>query len=131
MHTDLLRQCLESVEFARSTFQSWRLRDAERGWLNLTHLAKAIGTDRLAELSQPLARLLPRCPDPDMALNNLERFLGNPAGAGQLRSLIEGRARSLEILLQLLSTSQYFSDLLVTNPDYSDMLRVPLRRSPS
>src|SRR5205823_14643053 len=36
-----------------------------------------------------------------------------------------------EILLQLLSTSQFFSDLLVANPDYLDMLRVPLRRSPS
>src|SRR5205807_932577 len=33
--------------------------------------------------------------------------------------------------LQLLSTSQSFSDLLVTNPDYLDMLRVPLRSSPS
>src|SRR5207248_11116596 len=31
----------------------------------------------------------------------------------------------------LLSTSQSFSDLLVAHPDYIDMLRVPLRRSPS
>src|SRR5262249_40291430 len=37
----------------------------------------------------------------------------------------------LEKLLQLLSASEFFSDLLVTNPDYLDMLRVPLRRSPS
>src|SRR5262249_55071962 len=46
-------------------------------------------------------------------------------------NLLEGRARTLEILLQLLSTSQFFSDLLVANPNYLDMLRVPLRRSPS
>src|SRR5207237_8690874 len=78
-----------------------------------------------------LGRLLPRCPDPDMALNNLERFLADPAGRESLPVLLEGRARSLEILLQLLSTSQFFSDLLVANPDYLDMLRVPLRRSPS
>src|SRR5207247_8831616 len=45
--------------------------------------------------------------------------------------LLETRARALEILLQLFSTSQSFSDLLVANPDYLDMLRVPLRRSPS
>ena len=39
---------------------------------------------------------------------------------------ISGMARTLETLLQLLSTSQFFSDLLITNPDFLDMLRVPL-----
>src|SRR5207248_10078625 len=97
----------------------------------LSHLAEAIGLDSLRHLCHPLGRLLPRCPDPDMALNNLERFLANPAGAQQLPALLETRARALEILLQLFSTSQSFSDLLVANPDYLDMLRVPLRRSPS
>ena len=109
----------------------WMLRDPERGWRNLTHLAQAIGVDALRELSHPLGRLLPRCPDPDMALNNLERFLAVPAGAEQIPHLLESRARSLETLLQLLSTSQSFCDLLVLNPDFLDMLRVPLRRSPS
>src|SRR5437899_12621378 len=66
-----------------------------------------------------------------MALNSLERFLTNPAGAEKLSALIDGRARTLEILLLLFSTSQYFSDLLAANPDYLEMLRVPLRRSPS
>ena len=88
---DVIRRCLESAEQARPTLLGWRLRDIERGWVNLTGLARAIGIDRLAELSQPLGRLLPRSPDPDMALNNLERFLANPAGAKQLPSLLEGR----------------------------------------
>src|SRR5439155_4271726 len=131
MHLEALRQCLGSADRARSTFQVWNLRDHERGWRNLTHLADAIGIDALKELGTPLTRYLPRCPDPDMALNNLERFLANPGARQQLPALLEGRARSLEILLQLLSTSQSFSDLLVANPDYLDMLRVPLRRSPS
>jgi glutamate-ammonia-ligase adenylyltransferase len=131
MHLDQLRHCLESLEQARTLLHGWGLRDPERGWRNLSHLAGAVGVDALRELCHPLGRLLPRCPDPDMALNNLERFLANPAGAQLLPALQEHRARSLEILLQLLSTSQYFSDLLVTNPDYLDMLRVPLRRSPS
>src|SRR4029077_17619809 len=91
----------------------------------------AIGIDALRELSHPLGRLLPRCPDPDMALNNFERFLANPAGAQQPPALLEARARTLETLLQLLSTSQSFCDLLVTNPDFLDMLRIPLRNSPS
>jgi glutamate-ammonia-ligase adenylyltransferase len=131
MHLDHLRQCLDSLEPARPLLHVWNLRDFERGWGNLTHLADAVGLDGLRDLCHPLGRFLPRCPDPDMALNNVERFLANPAGAQQLPSLLEGRARSLEILLQWFSTSQYFSDLLINNPDYLDMLRVPLRNSPS
>ena len=131
MQLDQLRSSLESLDRARPLLHTWNLRDPERSWSNLTHLANTVGLDALKELSYPLSRLLPRCPDPDMALNNLERFLANPAGAAQLASLLEGRARTLEKLLHLLSTSQSFSDLLVTNPDFIDMLRVPLRRSPS
>jgi glutamate-ammonia-ligase adenylyltransferase len=131
MHVDQLRHSLDSAEQAKSLLNTWTLRDFERGWQNLTHLAEALPIDTLRELCQPLSRLLPRCPDPDGALNNLERFLANPAGAKLLPQLVEGRARTLEIMLQLFSTSQYFSDLLSANPDYLDMLRVPLRRSPS
>jgi [glutamine synthetase] adenylyltransferase / [glutamine synthetase]-adenylyl-L-tyrosine phosphorylase len=131
MHLEQLRQCLESAERARSLLASWKLHDLERGWRNLAHLARAVGLEKLRELCAPLGRLLPRSSDPDMALNNFERFLANPAGAWQLPGLLEPRSRSLETLLQLLSTSQFFSDLLVANPDYIDMLRVPLRRSPN
>src|SRR6266545_1676092 len=131
MHIDQLQHSLESLDQARPLLNPWHLRDPEGGWHNLTSLGNLLGVEALRELCHPLGRLLPRCPDPDMALNNLERFLANPAGARLLPSLVEGRARTLEKLLQLLSTSQYFSDLLVAHPDYIDMLGVPLRRSPS
>jgi glutamate-ammonia-ligase adenylyltransferase len=130
MHLEQLRTCLESLDPARPLLHVWNLRDYEGGWGNLNHLAGAIGLEALRDLCHPLGRFLPRCPDADMALNNLERFLANPAGAERLPFLLEGRGRSLEILLQWFSTSQYFSDLLVLNPDYLDMLRVPLRNSP-
>jgi glutamate-ammonia-ligase adenylyltransferase len=131
MHLDQLRYHLECLESSRPLLHNWKVRDVERGWRNLTHVASAIGLEALQELCPTLGRFLPRCPDPDMSLNNLERFLANPAGRAYLPLLLEGRARSLEILLQLLSTSQFLSDLLVANPDYIEMLRVPLRRSPS
>jgi glutamate-ammonia-ligase adenylyltransferase len=131
MQIEEIHHYLESPQESRSLFQEWNLRDPERGFQNLTRLAQAIGPERLRELLQPLSRLLPRCPDPDMALNSLERFLGNPAGAQQVPALIEGRARTLEKLVQLFSSSQYFSDLLSIYPEYTDMLRIPLRRSPS
>src|SRR5947209_5985865 len=131
MQLEQLRTNLESLEKSRKLLRAWQVRDPERAWHNLTQIAQAIGLDALRELMQPLGRILPRCPVPDMALNNLERFLAVSGGSDQLRVLLENRGRVLETLLQLLSTSQYFSDLLVSNPRYLDMLRVPLRRSPS
>ncbi len=131
MQIDQLRSCLTSHDAARNLLFDWSVHDYERGRSNLTHMADVIGLDALGELCHPLARLLPRCPDPDMALNNLERFLAGAGAAEQLPALLDGRARTLETLLQLFSTSQFFSDLLVANPDYLDMLRIPLRSSPS
>ena len=131
MQLDHLRSCLDSHDAARHLLFDWDVRNFERGRSNLVQLAEAIGLDTLGELCHPLSRLLPRCADPDMALNNLERYLVAPGAAEQLPALLEGRARTLETLLQLFSTSQFFSDLLVANPDFLDMLRIPLRSSPS
>ena len=131
MHVDKLRHHLESVEDARPLLRTWGVREAERGYANLAGLAAALGVEALRDLVAPLGRLLPRCPDPDMALNNLERFLANPNGTVLLAPLVEGRARTLETLLQLFASSQYFSDLLAYNPDFLAMLRVPLRHSPT
>src|SRR5437868_6482503 len=97
----------------------------------MKHMAEALGVEALGELCHPLGRLLPRCADADMALNNFERFLAGSGGAHRLPLLMESRARTLETVLQLFSTSQFFSDLLIANPDYLDMLRIPLRSSPS
>jgi glutamate-ammonia-ligase adenylyltransferase len=109
----------------------WHLRDQPHGLENLRRLSASLGEERLRALFPALDRFLPRCPDPDMALNQLERFLAVPVAAERLPSFVEGRARTLEILIQLFSTSHYFSELLVANPEYTDMLRVPLRRSPT
>src|SRR5258708_5520879 len=76
---------------ARPALLAWGVRDAERGWRNLAHLSESLGADALSELCPALARLLPRSPDPDMALNNLERFLAHPAAAGLVPVLLENR----------------------------------------
>jgi glutamate-ammonia-ligase adenylyltransferase len=131
MHLEQLRHSLESAEEARPLLTQWRLRDPAGALANLRGLAASIGLEAFRDLCHPLGRILPRCPDPDMALNNLERFLANPAAQAQLSLLLESRARTLETLLQLFSTSHFFSDLLANHPDYLDMLRVPLRSSPN
>ena len=131
MQLDHQRLALDTPGVARTLLEACHLRDPERGGRNLAAIVGALPPDDLRDLGPPLVRLLPRCPDADMALNNLERFLAQPAGAEQLPLLVENRARTLEILLQLLGVSQSFSDLLSAHPDYLDMLRVPLSRTPS
>jgi glutamate-ammonia-ligase adenylyltransferase len=131
MHLDQLRNCLESPDTARALLHSWGVRDQARAQQNLRQLAESAGPEGLAELTPWLGRFLPRNPDPDMALNNFERFLAGPGALEQRASLFESRGRPLEKLLELLGTSQFFSDLLARHPEYLDMLRVPLRASPS
>jgi glutamate-ammonia-ligase adenylyltransferase len=93
------------------------LRDADRGRRNLAGLAGHLGPDEFAALLPHLTRALPRSPDPDLALNNLERVLGQPGGRGRLAGLLEGRGRALDILLRLLGTSQFFADVIVGDPE--------------
>src|SRR5436305_15032151 len=131
MHLDHLRHSLESLEEARMLLQSWGLRESERGWRNLSHLSSAIGVEVLRELCTPLARLLPRCPDPDMALNNRERFLAQPEGREKLPQLVEKHGRTLEVLLQLFSNSQSFSDQIVANTDFLDLVLLTLPMHPT
>ena len=82
------------------------VRDPDRGRRNLSALGTHRGPDRAAELVPVLGRLLPRTADPDMALNNLERLLAQPAARTQLPDLLDHRGRGLESTLHLLATSQ-------------------------
>ena len=88
MQLDQLQHCLGSLDDARSLLQTWNLREPERGWRNLTHLAQAIGLEGLRNICAPLGRFLARCPEPDMALNNLERFLANPEAVALLPGVL-------------------------------------------
>jgi glutamate-ammonia-ligase adenylyltransferase len=107
------------------------VRDAARGRRNLAALAGHLGPKGYAELIGPAARLLQRTADPDMALNNLERLLAQPAARHQVPHLLEARARGLDAALQLLATSQFFADTLASYPEFLDSVRAAPRRSPS
>ena len=60
MQLEQLRNYVDSLTGARSLLHTWRLRDPERGWRNLTGLAEALSLDGLRDLCTPLGRLLPR-----------------------------------------------------------------------
>jgi glutamate-ammonia-ligase adenylyltransferase len=108
------------------------VRDPKRGARDLADLigrAGPSGLESVARIAVQLDAVLPRCPDPGMALSNIERFLAAVPRLDQtLRELAEA-ARTTEILLQVFSTSQYFSEVLIRDPELFDWLQAgALRR---
>ena len=86
--------------------------------------ASGVSADLLADVFSQIEKDLPDCADADMALNNLERYVRaarNPLG---LAALFGRDPRTLPTLLQIFDSSQYLSDLLATDPESLDLLRL-------
>jgi glutamate-ammonia-ligase adenylyltransferase len=100
--------------------------DPRRAARDLADLTARAGPDCLklvAAIAVQLDDVLPRCADPGMALGNLERFVAAvPSVASTLRSLA-ANPRTTEMLLEIFSTSQYYSEVLFRDPELVDWLR--------
>jgi len=120
-----LHRYLDDPAAADGWLKSWGVEDARRAHANLVNMATAgITLDLLAVICDQLAEHLPKSSNPDMALNNLDRFVQasrNPLATG---SLFERDHEALGELLQIMATSQYLSDLLVVDPGSYDLLRI-------
>ena len=108
---------LENPDMARFWLAGLGVRDAERGFRDLRDLAESgLPLHLVARLAGQLDAALPRCPDPGMALTNLERFVAaSPTPEATLDALANS-ARGAEIAVQLFSTSQFFSELMIRDP---------------
>jgi glutamate-ammonia-ligase adenylyltransferase len=106
------------------------VREPDRAKRNLAALATHLGS-AMPHLLTPLARLLPRTADPDMALNNLEQLFAQPTARIHLPALLESRASELNSVLQLLATSQFFADTLTAYPEFLATVSQVPRRNPS
>ena len=127
----------EIPELLQSWLAGLGVRDPERGARDLIDLTRRAGPerlDRIARIAVQLDAVLPRCPDPGMALTNLERFLAAVRRLDETLDQLVGDARTTEILLQVFSTSQYFSEVLIRDPELFDWLqrrrRAPRPRGP-
>jgi len=89
-----------------------------RAILNLRQIAgEADRRPLFARLATLATDVLAQRPDPDMALNNWERFLRSvPDPAAHLRQMLSQPMR-LEILLSIFSASQFLADALVREPE--------------
>ena len=120
-----LRHFLDHPQEAGRWLSPWGLDDVDRGHASLVRMAlSGMTLDLAANICDQLAEHLPRLSDPDMALNNLDRFIGAARNPLSLATLFERDREALPILLQIFSTSQFLSDLLITDSEAYDLLRI-------
>jgi len=101
----------------------------ERAYVNLRALA---GESRQPERRNRMAKLailavdtLRRMPDPDMALNNWERFVQVLPDPQQHFALLMSQPMRLELLLAIFSNSQFLADSLARNPEFLEWATDP------
>jgi len=101
-------------------------KNTRRAHSNLRELA---GTDSrrhtFAKLALLATDILSRTPDPDMALNNWERFIRTLPSPEFHYNLLLSQPMRLEILLNILSGSQFLADTLIRNPGFLDWVIIP------
>ncbi|MDZ4820513.1 MAG: bifunctional [glutamate--ammonia ligase]-adenylyl-L-tyrosine phosphorylase/[glutamate--ammonia-ligase] adenylyltransferase [Planctomycetota bacterium] len=125
MHLEEFRRFLDNPQSASTVLAAWGVSDIDRGHAAFERMASAgVPFDLLAVMYTQLGEHLPRLSDPDMALNNLDRFIAASRNALSLATLFERDPDALPVLLQIFSTSQYLSDLLITDQEAYDLLRL-------
>ncbi len=135
MDLDRLHRYLDDSAEADPWLRSWGLTDPARAHGNLQRIAQhGVTLDLMGVMCEQLAEELPRSSDADMALNNLERFVAAARNPLSLVSLFERDREALPILLQIFATSQHLSDVLITDSESYDLLRItegqPVAREP-
>lgn len=124
MDLDLLKRYLDDPATAAAWLRGLGMVDVRRAHANLVNIATGGMTlDLVGEICDQLGRSIARCADPDMALNNFERFVAAARNPLSLGTLFQRDPQALPTLVQILATSQHLSDLLVADPESFDLLR--------
>jgi glutamate-ammonia-ligase adenylyltransferase len=93
--------------------------DPVKANVNLRHLADAGESPaHFARLAVLACEWIRHKPDPDMALNNWERFVRQLANPAEHYDLLLSQPARLDILLDVFSVSQFLSDSLIRYPEF-------------
>ena len=123
--THTLTRFLDQPEESYPWFSRLGFSDPPQAHGELLALAQAgVTLDLLVPLCGRLEMLLTRLPDPEMVFRNLTRFFLASRSPLSLATLLERDPDSLQILLQIFSTSQHLSDLLIQDPESFDLVRM-------
>jgi glutamate-ammonia-ligase adenylyltransferase len=97
-----------------------------RAYRNLRKLAGGESRrDLFAKLAVLACDMLKQEPDPDMALNNWERFVDALDNAETHYAGLFSQPRKLQVLLSIFSRSQFLADSLMRNPEFIDWVTDP------
>jgi [glutamine synthetase] adenylyltransferase / [glutamine synthetase]-adenylyl-L-tyrosine phosphorylase len=122
---DRLRTYLDDAKEAEPWLRSLYVSNPTAAHANFSRMAtRGVTLDLLAQIGDQLAAAAPALADPDMAINNLERFIAASRNPMATAALFERDPQALPNLLQIFSTSQYLSDLLIVDHDAYDLLRM-------
>ncbi|MBN2419009.1 MAG: glutamate-ammonia-ligase adenylyltransferase, partial [Deltaproteobacteria bacterium] len=103
------------------------IKNTARAYKNLQGLAGQGGSRRevFGRLAVMAWDLIKRTPDPDMTLNNWERYIRSLASPEFHYKVLLSQPMHLEILLTIFSNSQFLSDTLIRYPGFFDWLINP------
>jgi glutamate-ammonia-ligase adenylyltransferase len=122
---DRLRSCLDDANTAEPWLRSLCVANLPAAHANFMRMANyGVTLDLLTQISEQFAAAAPTLADPDMAINNLERFIAASRNPMATAALFERDPDALPNLLQIFTTSQYLSDLLVADKEAYDLLRM-------
>lgn len=125
MDIDRLRTCLDDQHSAEPWLRSLCVTNLPAAHADFSRMAnRGVTLDLLAQISDQFEAVAPTLADPDMAINNLERFLAASRNPMATAALFERDPDALPNLLQIFSTSQFLSDVLVTDNEAYDLLRM-------
>lgn len=98
----------------------------ERAYTNLRELCGGeVRQDFFAPFAVLVCDNLRQSLDPDMALNNWERYArASPGSSGQFE-LLMAQPKRLEILLGIFAASQFLADTLIRNPEFFNWVTAP------
>lgn len=113
-------------ELRKAVLEKAGFRNTDRAYVNLRSLAgDGVRRETFSKLALLAVEILSRKPDPDMALNNWERFIRALVSPEFHFNLLLSQPMRLEILLGILSGSQFLADTLVRNPGFLDWITIP------
>jgi [glutamine synthetase] adenylyltransferase / [glutamine synthetase]-adenylyl-L-tyrosine phosphorylase len=115
-----------SKELRRKILLDAGFEDPEKAYVNLRSLAgKGSRQETFARLAVLAFDMLRHQPNPDMALNNWERFARVLPSPEFHFGLMLSQPLRLEILLGIFSGSQFLTDTLVRNPEFFEWVTIP------
>lgn len=119
-----IRRYIDDPNAAAAWFRQLNIVNSARAHGNLQAIATCgVPLDLIAVLFGQLQQVLGASADPDMALNNLERFITGARSPLSIAALFERDAMALPTLIQIFSTSQHLSDLLIADPESFELVR--------